>query len=141
MNSEGIALKFMREYLNAHSCTHFRNLLNVYSHLKFCDFEDVAFNVYNKHNIVYNCLLTLMSSTINDNKLFNPIDKSFITNDCFSNWNLLIMRSFYYFKMFFPAMLFFFQNSKYDCHLERARKLILNRYSINIFSKSTNLLS
>jgi len=38
--------------------------------------------------------------------------------------------------MFFPAMLFFFQNPKYDCHLERARKLILNRYSINTFSKS-----
>ena len=136
MNSEGVALEFMREYLNVHSCTHFRNLLNVYSHLKSCDFEDVAFNVYNKHNILYNGFLTLMSSTLNDKKLFNPIDGSFITIDCFSNWNLLIMRSFYYFKMFFPAMLFFFQNPKYDCHLERARKLILNRYSINTFSKS-----
>jgi len=75
MNSEGVALEFMREYLNMPSCSHFRNVLNVYSHLKSCDFEDVAFNVFNKHNVLYNGFLTLMSSTLNDKKLFNPIDE------------------------------------------------------------------
>ena len=104
--------------------------LKIYPHLDTCDFESIVVdaNVKPMYHRLYNAYMLLICSKIIDGKVFDQVNSCSITCKQVLKCNQLVLLTFYYFKHFFPAALFWYKNTLYDDFAKAARQLMLERY-------------
>jgi hypothetical protein len=70
----------------------------------------------------------LFCSRIINGELYDQVNSCQITSKEVGHWSQLILLTFYYFKLFFPAALFWYKNTIYDNYAKAARQLVLEKY-------------
>ena len=132
MDVREVIIDFIQRYLNRRHSYLFsiRQLTNKFPYLDTCDFESIATNSYSKpmYHRLYNAFMLLICSRVIDGKVVDQVNSCFITCKPIGNWTQLVLVTFYYFKLFFPAALFWYKNTLYDAFAKVARQLVLERY-------------
>ena len=132
MEESEVVIEFIRRYLNwkrFYLCN-IKQLNSKLPHLDTCDFESIVVDANAKpmYHRLYNAFMLLISSKIIDGKLFDQVNFCWITCKQVVKWNQLVLLTFYYFKHFFPAALFWYKSTIYDDFAKAARQLVLEKY-------------
>ena len=135
--SKHLILRFISNYLKLDGffLHDIRQLHKFYPKLKTCKFEDVVKGDH-AYSTLYHSFMILMCSSVVENKLLDRVHKRWISNDSAPNWKHLILTVFYYFKLFFPAALFWYKSAIYDRYALTARTLLL-KSNVCIQSKAS----
>ena len=139
-STSDVILDFLSRYMrwNLSYLHDIKQLESVCPKLHSCDFDSFVAGKHEnqKQLLLYNGFMTLSCSSIDSNTLHDNIYSGVMSSLKTDNWDGLIMEAFYYFKLFFPAALFFYSNRFYEHSIQRARKVILNRYRLILTSTS-----
>lgn len=133
MNTRSVVFDFISCFLNwEEGYLHcIDQLLEVFPKLETCDFVkvtscDISKNRYTK---LYHGFMLLFCSRCDGYNLCDTVNECLISEDV-TDWNELIMLTYFYFKHIFPAALVFYTHSLYKEKSIRAQELIFLKFSV-----------
>lgn len=111
-----------------HDLTHLQKSL---PRLTSCNFEDFlpASSKKSRYRLVYECLMTLSCTTLQDSHLYDSFSQQCISDIEVACWKNFVLEVYYIFKLFLPAALYFYSNTRYDKNISVARKFVLQEFS------------
>lgn len=112
-----------------------------YPQISSCDFDDFVHGRFlpTRYQRLYEVLMCLCCTEVKENRLYDRIHQCYLSEIRVKSTVMtgIVLRTFCYFKLVFPAALFFYENPTYDKCTIDAKRLILKKYSCVLSSTTT----
>lgn len=129
VSTNRFVVRFISDYLQFKTffLHDIRQLFKVFNKLKKCQYEDIVTGKHT-HSCLYDAFMVLICSILIEKRPYDRVHNSWISSEQVSNWKHIVLTTFYYFKLFFPATLCFYESPLYDKYAREGRRLILNSH-------------